>query len=157
MKKAIVFSSGTGNTEKLANKIQSLVGETMYMGKPSEEALEADVIFLGSWAMAFTCTPDIKEFAEKLNNKKVFLFMTAGYDQKEEFFTSVMDAFKANINDSNEVVGTFICAGKVSEAKKAGLVKLGKFEQFEAGIAVAESHPDDADLAALAAKVQEVL
>lgn len=50
MKYAVVYSSVTGNTEKLAEVIKNKVGQC-YFGKPCDEAIEADVIFVGFWAI----------------------------------------------------------------------------------------------------------
>ena len=159
MKKTIVYSSGSGNTKKLADVIYSTIGEDIYCGKANDEALEADMLFIGSWTMAFNATPDIKKFAEKLNNKKVFLFMTVGYNHTEEFFNTVMSAFKESLNDTNEIVGEFVCQGKVSQAKQEAIKKadMAKFESYKTAIEIAETHPDDKDIANLIAKVKAVL
>ncbi len=156
MKKAIVFSSVSGNTEKLAKEIQTNIGETVYFGKPSDEALESDVIYVGSWTMAFTCTPDIKDFLSKLNNKKVFLFMTAGYGSSKEFFTPIIDSMKSNLNDSNEIIGEYICQGKVSEPKQEAIKKadMAKYESMKAELDKSISHPDSSDLESLKAIIK---
>ena len=46
MNYSIVYSSVTGNTAKLAEAINNHLGAS-YVGKPSNEALNADVIFVG--------------------------------------------------------------------------------------------------------------
>ncbi len=155
MKKAIVYASATGNTKELAQTIYSTLGEEIYCGKISDEALDADMIFLGSWTMGFTCAPDAKAFAEKLNGKKVFLFMTAGYNNTAEYFEPIMKAFKDNLNSTNEIVGEFICQGKVSDAKKKNMMDtdMAKYEKFANGIEVSQTHPDENDLAALKQKI----
>lgn len=117
MKKSVIFSSATGQTEKLANVIRETLGEVSYFGKPSDEAKEADVLYVGSWTIGGSCTKDIKEFLESLSGKKVFCFMTAGYGDSKEFLTPILDSMKANLNDTNEVLGGFICQGEVSPQK----------------------------------------
>ena len=146
MKKAIIYSSATGNTEKLAKVIFDTLGEDIYCGKANDEAINADVIFIGSWAMAFTCTAEIKKFAEKLENKKVFLFMTAGYDNTEEYFANIINSFKGNLNSSNEIIGEFICQGKVSESKIKALKEIGKYDTFETGIKESQMCVKEQDL-----------
>ncbi|MFI3115270.1 MAG: flavodoxin family protein [Clostridia bacterium] len=155
MKKSIVFSSATGNTELLAKEIQENIGDTVYFGKPSDEALDADVIYIGSFAQAFSCTADIKEFASKISNKKVFLFMTAGYGSTTEFFAPIMASFKENINDTNEIIGEFICQGKVSDSKKNAIKQMdeAKFNTMEPELLKAESHPDANDISNLKASL----
>lgn len=151
MKKAIVFSSITGNTEKLANEIKNKIGDVVYFGKPDEKALEADVIYVGSWAQAFSATADIKDFMTKLNDKKVFVFMTAGYGSTDDFFAPIMESAKESINSSNEIIGQFICQGKVSENKQKAIkdMDLAKFENMKPELDKSISHPDANDIANL--------
>ncbi len=148
MKKAIVFSTVSGNTKKLADVIYNSIGEEVYCGKPCAEATDADMIYVGSWTAGFSCAPDIKAFLESLNNKKIFLFMTAGYGHSDEFFKKILDAAKENINSSNELVGEFICQGEVSESKREAIKKMdmAKFESMQAELDYSKSHPDSNDL-----------
>lgn len=159
MKKAIVFSSGTGNTKKLAQAIYDTLGEEIYCGKICDAALDADMIFVGSWTMAFTCVPDIKIFAEKLNGKKVFPFMTSGYNHTEEYFTPIINSFKENINDTNEIIGEFICQGKVSAPKQEAIKKMdmAKCESMKVELDNSQTHPDDADIAKLVEKIKSLV
>ncbi len=151
MKNAIVFETVSGNTKLLAETIEKTVGNVSYIGAPDDSALDADVIYVGSWTTAFSCTPKIKEFLEKLNNKKVFVFATAGYGSTEEFFKPIIDSIKANVNSSNEIVGEFICQGKVSESKQEAIKKMDetKFNNMKPELDKSLSHPDEADIANL--------
>ncbi len=81
MKKSIIYISVTKNTELLAQTIEKQLSDVIYVGAPAEEALEADVVFVGFWAQAFACPQPIKDFLAKLDNKKVFLFGTAQLNQ----------------------------------------------------------------------------
>ena len=151
MKKAIVFSSTSGNTQKLAKAIYTTIGEEIYCGEPNESALDADMIFVGSWTIGATCTKEIKEFIEKLENKKVFIFMNAGYGSTEEFFAPIINSVKALVKPSNEIIGEFICQAKVSEAKMDAIKNADseKFEKMKAELLNSQSHPDDADISKL--------
>lgn len=155
MKNAIVFSSTTGNTERLANAIKEKLSDVAYFGKPSDEALEADVLYVGSWAIGYSCTEDIKEFLSKLNGKKVFLFVTAGYGSTDEFYAPIMEAVKSNLNDSNEIIGEFICQGKVSAPKRTAMEQGNpeKYAGMKPELDKAESHPDAQDLTNLQNKL----
>ncbi len=121
MKKSIVYSSVTGNTELLAKTIQDEIGETIYFGKPSNSALEADLIFIGFWAQAFSCSKDIQAFIETIQDKKVFIFGTAGYGSSQEFLEPIMQSVINQLSETNEIVGSFICQGKVSESKQQAI------------------------------------
>lgn len=155
MKTAIVYSSSTGNTEKLAEAIKAKVGDTVYCGKIDDAALEADMIYVGFFAMKFTCGDNVKEFLEKCNGKKIFLFGTAGYDNTEEYFTKVLDAAKENINDSNTVVGQSMTMGKVSEQKQKAIKEMDeeKFNSMKAKLDESQSHPDQSDIDKVVAAV----
>ena len=148
MKKAIVYSSATRNTEKLALAIKENLDEVIYFGKVSEEALNADEIYLGSWTQAFTCTKDIADFAKKLENKRVFLFMTAGYGNTEEFFAPIINSFIDNIGATNTIIGQFICQGKVSEGKQEAIKKLdiNKYHSLKEKLDESLSHPNNVDI-----------
>lgn len=156
MKNAIVYSSVSGNTKKLAEQIEKTLGGAAYVGKPSDEALDSDVLYVGFWTAKFTCTPDIAGFLEKLNGKKVFLFGTAGYDNMQAYYDGILDSVAAHLNASNEVIGRFMTQAKVSAAKKAALEKAdpAKFAAMQAKLAQGESRPNADDLAKLAALVK---
>ncbi|MFI3226620.1 MAG: flavodoxin family protein [Clostridia bacterium] len=156
MKKAIVFSTISGQTEKLAKVILDKVGEVDYYGVPSEEALNADVIYVGCWTQAFTCPPNIKDFLEKLNGKKVFLFMTAGYNSSDIYFAPIMQSVKANINTTNEIIGEFICQGAVSPQKQEAIKKMDieKYNNMKEQLDLSQMHPDAGDIEKLIEKIK---
>lgn len=155
MKNAIVFSSGTGNTKKLAEAIQGKLSDVGYCGKMDPSALEAETIFVGFWTAKFTCTDDVKKFLETVKNKKIFLFGTAGYDDTAESFEKILTAVKENIDSSNTIVGEFMSMGKVSAGKQKAIAEMdqAKFDSMKAKLDKAESHPDQADLDKLTAMV----
>ncbi|MFI3175097.1 MAG: flavodoxin family protein [Bacillota bacterium] len=160
MKTAIVFSSGTGNTKLLAETIQATVGDVAYYGEVSDEALSADVIYIGSWTKTgYTCTPDIKKFLCKVRDKKVFLFMTAGFGSSDAYFEPIMYGMKSFVDGSNEVIGEFICQGKVSEMVQ-NVIKEGnevKYNRIKEEMDKSVSHPDKADTDKLIAAVKKVM
>lgn len=155
MKKSIVFSSVTGNTELLANEIKNKIGEVSYFGKPCDEALDADIIYIGSWTMANTCTPDIKEFISKINNKKVFLFVSCGYGSTDSFFGPVINSVKELVNETNEIIGEFICQGKVSSNKIEAIKKMDeqKYNNMKDELDNSQTHPDQNDISNLISKI----
>ena len=158
MKKSIIFTSVSENTKKLAEVIKAEVGEISYFGKPSEEALDADIIVLGSWVTGNSFSPDLKEFLPKINGKKVFLFMTAGYGNSKEFFDPIIGSFKDALSANNEIIGEFICQGKVTEAKQEAIKKMdmNKYLGMKEQLDNSQSHPDASDIENLV-KAVEVL
>ena len=159
MKKSIVYSSITGNTKMLALKIQEKIGSDVYCGKINEEAKDAQLIFIGFWTTKFSCSDDIKEFIKSLRNKKIFLFGTAGYDYTQEFFESILKNVKENIDSSNEIVGTYMCQGKVSDAKQKAIkdMDIDKYNQMKPNLDKSLNHPNQDDLSKLINEVDKVI
>ena len=157
MKYAIVYSSITGNTKKLAKAIKNKVGEC-YFGKPSDEALEADVIFIGFWAAKNSCPADIQEFIEKLSNKKIFLFGTVGYFNTKEYFEEVLNNAKSHVPSSNTIIGTYMCQGKVSDSWQ-NKIKEGspeKYELIKNNLEESMNHPNEDDIKSLIMEIDKV-
>lgn len=151
MKKAIVYSSITNNTKLLADTIYKTIPNIDYIGKANDSILDYDTFYIGSWTTQFSCPKDIGNFLEKLNNKKIFIFMTAGYDNSDEFFENILNNAKKHINDTNEIIGEFICQGKVSEQKKESIknVDLEKFKKMEPKLIEGKDKPSDNDIETL--------
>lgn len=149
MKSAIIYSSLTKNTRQLAESIKNhLNDEAIYCGKPTDEALECDTLYVGFWTQGFDAPQDIKDFLAKLSNKKIFLFGTAGYNNTPEYFEPILATVKKNIDSSNEIIGEFMCQGKVSAPKQEAIKRMdaAKFESMRANIEMGASHPDSNDI-----------
>ncbi len=134
MKYSIVFSSMTGNTAALADRLHTLLPEEscVYFGETSREALDADVVFVGFWTDKGSCDSKTRVFLKKLNDKTVVLFGTAGLGSAPGYFEEILKAAAADVPVSNTVIPGFMCQGKMSPEAKA---------KFEAHLA---SNPDDA-------------
>ena len=158
MKYAVVYSSVTNNTKKLAETIQNKVGAE-YCGKISDEALAADVVFVGFWTTKNSCGADVQAFMQKLSNKKVFLFGTAGYNDTQEYFEEILNNAKEHLPTSNELIGTYMCQGKVTDAMQARIKEVApeKYEQIKDKLAIAVNHPNQEDLDALIVAVEKAL
>ena len=159
MKKSIVYSSVTGNTKMLAEEIHKNLGSVEYCGSISDEAMNSELIFVGFWTTKFSCPDNVKNFLAKLNNKKIFLFGTAGYDNSEEFFANIINDVKNNINSSNEIVGSFMCQGKVSQTKQNAIkeMDIDKFNAMKPKLDESMHHPDNTDLENLIKEVNKVI
>lgn len=136
MKYSIVFSSMTGNTAALADRLHTLLPEEfcVYFGETSREALDADadVVFVGFWTDKGSCDSKTRVFLKKLNDKTVVLFGTAGLGSAPGYFEEILKAAAADVPVSNTVIPGFMCQGKMSPKAKA---------KFETHLA---SNPDDA-------------
>ncbi|HCW54118.1 MAG TPA: hypothetical protein DG753_10345 [Clostridium sp.] len=157
MKYAVVYSSITGNTKKLAESIKNKITEC-YFGKPSDEALSADTIFLGFWTTKNSCSPDVQSFIEKLSGKNLFIFGTAGYNNTKEYFEEILSNAKSHVPSSNTIIGTYMCQGKVSDTKQ-DMIKKDKPEMYEAikdNLAESAHHPNEDDIKALISEIDKL-
>lgn len=94
---------------------EALVGnDCIYYGPPERVTTqEADIIFVGFWADKGSCSEEIKKYLSTLENKKIFLFGTAGFGGSLIYFDAIMTDVKQNISASNTIMDSFMCKGKM--------------------------------------------
>lgn len=153
---AIVYSSRTGNTEKLARTIREALPERncIYYGGPDAEALEADMIYLGFWTDKGSCDESCAEFIKSLSCQKLFLFGTAGFGGAPAYFEQILDRVKSKLGSGVTVLGSYMCQGKMPMSVRERYMQMEEsprrtamLENFDAAL----SHPDAEDLANLRA------
>ena len=87
MEYLVVYSSRTGNTEKLAMEIfVALPGKSKDVQKVEEYRGEAETYFVGFWNHKGICSEDILNFLEGLHGKRVALFGTCGMGQDRQYW-----------------------------------------------------------------------
>lgn len=168
MKKySVVYSSPTGNTAKLADKLREILPTDgcVYFGSPSaqEEIADSEVVFLGFWTLRRDADAETKEFLPRLNDKKVFLFGTAGFASNGEYYDEILGRVKQQLPDSTEYLGGFLCAGKMPQETclkyRAALMEhpnnvkiMRMIDNFDR----AATHPDENDLIRFADAIQKL-
>lgn len=161
---SIVFSSVTGNTRQLAEAIRESLPETGcdYFGLCSAEALKSEMLYVGFWTDKGNADEASLALLKTLKSKKIFLFGTAGFGISEAYFRRVLDNVRLSIDESNSIVGEYMCQGKMPQSVRERYVALKDRPQHPANIdALIEnfdlvlSHPDAADLDKLKKLVQE--
>ena len=118
MKYMIVYSSNTGNTEIIAEAIKDALNEKKctYYGKPDGiSTQDAEVIFIGFWVFRGSCPEEIKKYLRTLENKKIFLFGTAGFGGSETYFETILTDVKSYVSNSNIIKDSFMCQGKMPD------------------------------------------
>lgn len=85
---SIIFSSPTGNTKLLADTIRDALPEENcnYFGVSENADTQSDILFVGFWTDKGTADKATLDLLEKLKNKRIFLFGTAGFGGDEEYF-----------------------------------------------------------------------
>lgn len=152
---AVVYSSRTGNTKILAEKILEVLGETqcVYFGDTTGAVPKADLIFAGFWTDKGICSEDVVEYLEQIEGTDVFLFGTAGFGGAAEYFEQILKRVEAFVQDSCTVKGRFMCQGKmpvgVKQRYEGMLAKNPEDTKMKAMIEnfdKAMAHPDERDL-----------
>ena len=165
MTEAIIYDSLSGNTESLAKEIKSIKKNAYYEkinNKLIEELPEYDIYYIGSPIIKGICTDKIKRLLQKIENKKIFLFITTGY-KGEDYYESLTRRILEIIPKSNQILGTFLCQGKMQDAVKERYIKLIQEHPEDKNLKVslenfeqAKTHPDENDKKDLIEKIQEL-
>ena len=123
-KYSVIYSSRSGNTKILAGQIirilgtednvcfkeiRKMVGEKEVLDKVKESS----IIFLGFWTDKGKCDEEMQEVIKKINHKKIYLFGTAGFGKDINYFNQIVERVKDNIDKSNQIIGQFMCQGKM--------------------------------------------
>lgn len=107
MKYAIVYSSKTGNTAALADRLHDILPHEhcVYFGDTSHYSPElgADLIFAGFWTDKGSCDDRTRIFLKNLQNTNIALFGTAGY-AAPDYIHSILKQAEANIPVNNTVL-----------------------------------------------------
>ena len=89
----------------------------------------------------------------KLKNKKIFLFGTAGFGGSDAYFEKILGQVKQSIDSSNAVIGEYMCQGKMPQSVRERYVKMKENPEHPANLDMlianfdcALSHPDMDDL-----------
>ena len=102
---SILYSSKTGNTKKLAEKIREVLPEENcdYFGTEGAKALTSDILYIGFWTDIGSADPATLELLKSLKNKKIFLFGTAGFGGSEAYFQQVLGKeLEAALNEQTD-------------------------------------------------------
>ena len=160
MKYAIVYSSRTGNTELLAQRLRDSLPteDCLYMGSPNEEALAAEKLYVGFWTDKGTCDESIAAFLRSITHQQVFLFGTAGFGGAPAYFEKILTAVKENLSETATVTGSYMCQGKMPvsvrkryESMEESAGRQAMLDNFDRAL----SHPDEQDLSALVEAARE--
>ena len=100
---SIIFSSLTGNTRKLADKIHEILPKEScdYFGTADAQGTESELLYIGFWTDKGNADSDTLDFLSKLKNKKIFLFGTAGFGGSDAYFQRILGNVKSAIDSSD--------------------------------------------------------
>lgn len=162
MKSVVIYSSVTGNTKILAEKIfESLDDAEIFEIKNFPENFsDYDLIFLGYWLKRGAPDPLMKNFLPKVHDAKVVLFETHGTEKNSEHAITAFARAAYLLGKNCEILGTFGCQGKINPRL---IEQRKKFPNDphggEKGLARwknSSTHPDEQDLKDTADFVQKM-
>ena len=140
----VVYNSLTGNTKLLADTIREVL--------PSDND-NNDIVFVGFWTDKGNADSKTIEYLKLLRNKKVFLFGTCGFGGSQAYFDRILTNVKRKIDSSNEVIGEYMCQGKMPNSVRERYLKMKESDNCPPNIDalidnfdMALSHPDEEDL-----------
>ena len=150
----VVYNSLTGNTKTLADTIKSVL--------PNNN--NDDIVFVGFWTDKGNADSKTIEYLKLLRNKKIFLFGTCGFGGSEAYFERILTNVKGNIDSSNQIIGEYMCQGKMPQSVRERYLKMKESNNCPPNIDAlidnfdkALTHPDEKDLEKLSQKVLQTL
>ena len=109
---SIVFSSMTGDAEKLARAIREVLPAKKvainFSVRQGEEELRSELLYIGFWTDQGNADETALRLLQKLKNRKIFLFGTAGFGGSAVYDEQILNHVKHFIDGSNAVVGSFL-------------------------------------------------
>lgn len=155
MKSLIIYSSLSGNTEKVARAIANEVEdcEIISAGEFQLNMIHNfDVFYVGYWVDKGDCDAKTKSVLESLHHQHIVLFGTLGAAENTMYY----DMIKTHVEEhakNQQILGHFLCQGKVNdkliERYKDMLKKNPDDEHMKQQVANYENgktHPDETDI-----------
>jgi flavodoxin len=148
MRSLILYSSQSGNTQKLAEVVyEALQGEKEIY--PVEEAPDSladfDFIAVGFWLQGGNPDPKTTAFLPRLRDRNIFLFATHGAAKGSAHARRGMDQAIASAAGA-KVVGTFSCQGEVSPKVLEAAAAKPEPPPWLPDAPAAKGHPDQNDI-----------
>lgn len=115
MKIAVIYSSKTGNTKKIADAVLEGAGADaqLFSAKDSFESENYDLIFIGYWVDKGSPNQEAAEFMATVSNKRVALFATLGAYPDSQHAKDSLEQGKTCLGENCKVANSFICQGAI--------------------------------------------
>ena len=113
MKSLVVYSSRTGNTQKVAQAIYDALPEPkdIFSAKKAPDPSGYDFLALGFWVDKGTANAGSAKYMETVKNKKIGLFGTLGAYPDSDHAKQCMKKAKALVQ-GNEILGGIFMPGQ---------------------------------------------
>lgn len=153
MRCLVVYSSRTGNTKSIAEAVSKVMDfdTEIYSVDNAPCPDDYDFIAVGYWVDKGTADAKAKKYLERIKGKKVALFGTLGANPESEHGVQCRENVKNLVWKDNQVIGDFLCRGKIDPAITERLKKLPEGHSHgmtEARLKThmeAQNHPNEKD------------
>lgn len=154
MKILIVYSSRTGNTQKLAETVYGwLAGEkTLCAVEEAPDPAGFDLVVLGFHLMGGKPDPKSADYLSKIGRTKLFLVATHGAAAESAHAANAMAYARSQAPDA-QILGTFNCPGQVEAQFLQLACKKEPPPPWIADADAAIGHPDADDVKKLEAVI----
>ena len=136
----IHYFSQTGNTKLLGDFLKDNINDSK-------------TIYVCFWTDKGNANQEALDYLKTLHHQKIFLFGTAGFGKSEEYFKRIINKVKESIDSTNEVVGSFMCQGKMPDSVLQRYLSLKESDKAPKNIDLlienyyeALNHPNEEDL-----------
>lgn len=165
MKNLIVYSSLTGNTKMVGEAIHEIMPRETLISpvETAPDAKDYDFVSVGFWVDKGTADKKAQEYLKTIKGKKVALFATLGASPATAHAEDSLRRAAEFLDESNTLVGTFICQGKISRKITEVIKKMPEGHphsmtpEREALHREAALHPNENDLASAQSTFKELL
>ncbi len=154
---AVIYSSVTGNTKLVAEKLAEAAGEAELfpVDRAPEDFSDYEVVALGYWLRLGAPDPRMLKYMPGVHDARVVLFQTHGTNAGSEHAVTAFARAGYLLGENCEILGTFGCQGKINPAMIEKRKNAGPDDPHGGPKAMerwksAASHPDEQDLAAAA-------
>jgi len=162
MRYAILYSSATGNTEYLAEKLYDYLSEydiKLCNIDKCSEIPTADFYFVGFGIHNGNCSMAVVDAMEQISGAPYALFVTCGFIPTESYKEMLCQKLSVWAPDDSEFVDMFLSQGKVAEEAQKMMyekhpdIETMLEEMFEKG----EEHPNEEDINNLTTFAQHII
>ena len=159
----VIYSSRTGNTEKVAKQLAEALGATCHSVKDTSAVPEGADLCVGTWIDRGTADAGAKKYIESLRGRRVFIYGTLGAEPDSEHAEKCIANIRALFDPSNEILGAILVQGAIDPMLIEMFKSMPKdnvhafTEENAARYAAAASHPDENDFAQVIAAAKEAL
>jgi len=165
MKAAVIYSTKTGNTKKIAEAVLGAMpaGTELFDVKEAPPPDGFDLIAMGFWVDKGVADESAASYMKTITGKKVFSFFTLGAFPDSAHAEECVKKSEEQYGGGCEVIGTFRCQGAIDPKLIEWMKKLpadhphAPDEERRTRWAEAAKHPNQADCDAAAEAVRNAL